>query len=903
MAEENTIVVDKELRITDLLDVSILQQMQDAFSKMTGMAAITTDADGTAVTEGSRCAEFCTLYTRKTELGCSRCVQCDKLGAERALRRGRSITYFCHADMVEFAAPVMAGDQMVGCIIGGQVRTDTPEELKVKTLARELGVDPEDYWEAACKVSIMPKEAIDRAAEFLYTIANILSDMAYSRYLMHQAKVEIERAANMKSDFLANMSHEIRTPMNAVIGMAEMALREELPENARKYMNEIKVSGKSLLTIINDILDFSKIESGKMDIQLSEYEPMSIINDITNIVLARLGDKDVEFILDVDPDIPNRLLGDNERIKQVLLNITNNAIKFTHQGQVILHFGFEQRTEEEIILKLAVEDTGIGIKEQDLSKLFQAFQQLDSKRNRNIEGTGLGLAISKRLLALMNGSISVESEYGKGSIFSFEVPQKVLDSKASISIKKDERIVAAALVANGYVRHQLRASVRRLGATYMNLQKEEEVAILEEKGASYLFVDVPELSECLRKFVKDNPQLTLVWISDGGEESVKEFTNVRVVKKPIYALNIAQIFNNESLGFAYEEQNAEFFEFIAPEAEVLIVDDNAINLTVAEGLMEPLKMKIDTATSGKDALNKISKKRYDIVFMDHMMPEMDGVETTHAIRKYYQKYADVPIIALTANAVDGTKEMFLREGMNDFVAKPIELRILVSKIKCWLPPEKVQRLSKEEQAALEQEKETVALPEIGDLDVRSAFALLGSEKLFWSVLKDYYRVIEQKSKNIKSFEEAEDWPAYTIEVHALKSASRQIGAHVLADQAARLEQAGNEKDGELIHAATKSLLSRYRAYLPVLEPYFTEEEEDASGKELIPQETLKALFAQLREAMEDLDMDAMEEVVLEMKNYRYEEEAVDLFKRLQTAVENIDIETCEDILAEWGAEE
>ncbi len=898
MVEENTIV-DRELHITDLLDVGTLQKMQDAFSKMTGMAVITTNADGTAVTEGSLCAEFCTNFTRKTELGCSRCEQCDKLGAERALRRGRSITYFCHADMVEFAAPVMAGEQMVGCIIGGQVRTDAPEELKVKSIARELGLDPEDYWKAACKVSIMPKEAIDRAAEFLYTIANILSDMAYSRYLMHRAKVEIERAANMKSDFLANMSHEIRTPMNAVIGMAEMALREELPENARQYINEIKVSGKSLLTIINDILDFSKIESGKMDIQPVEYEPMSIINDITNIVMARLGDKEVEFILDVNPDIPHRLLGDNDRIKQVLLNITNNAIKFTNQGQVILHFGFEQRSEDEILLKLAVEDTGIGIKEQDLSKLFQAFQQLDSKRNRNIEGTGLGLAISKRLLSLMDGSISVQSEYGKGSTFAFELPQKVLDGKASITIKDKKAIAAAGLVANGYVRHQLKASVRRLGAKYVKLQKEEEIYALQEQGVSYLFVDAPTLSEGLRSFVEGNPQITLVWISEGGEDAIRELANVRIVKKPVYTLNIAQIFNNESLHFDYEEQNEDLFEFIAPEAEVLIVDDNAINLTVAEGLMEPLKMKLDSAASGKEALEKISKKRYDIVFMDHMMPEMDGVETTHAIRKFYKKYADVPIIALTANAVDGTMEMFLKEGMNDFVAKPIELRILVSKIKRWLPVEKIQKISKQELAAMEQEKEKVTLPEIGDLDVQTAYTLLGSEKLFWSVLKDYYRVIEQKATTIKALEEAEDWSAYTIEVHALKSASRQIGAHVLADQAARLEQAGNERDGELIHAATKALLSRYRSYLPVLEPFFVENEEDGAEKEPVAADILKALFAQLREAMDDLDMDGMEAVVEEMKKYRYEGTAAELFKRLQTAVENIDVETCEDILAEW----
>lgn len=895
---EEKAIVDKALRLTDLLDVSILQQMQDAFSKMTGMSALTTNADGTAVTEGSHFSEFCTNYTRKTELGCSRCEQCDKIGAERALRRGRSITYFCHADMVEFAAPVMAGNQMVGCIIGGQVRTDAPEELRVKSIAREIGVDPEEYWEAACKVSIMPKDAIDRAAEFLYTIANILSDMAYSRYLMNIAKQEIERAANMKSDFLANMSHEIRTPMNAVIGMAEMALREELPENARQYINEIKVSGKSLLTIINDILDFSKIESGKMTIQPIEYEPMSIVNDVTNILMARVEEKDVEFLLDVDPNIPNRLYGDNERIKQVLLNIANNAIKFTRQGQVVLHLGYEKKSEDEIVLKFAVEDTGIGIKEKDLSKLFQAFQQLDSKRNRNIEGTGLGLAISKHLLSLMGGNINVKSVYEKGSTFSFEVPQKVLDFTPSISIKEEKQIVAAGLLSNGYVKQQLRASVLRLGAKYVNLNNEEEFSLLKEKEVSYLFLEVPVLSEGTRKFAEDNPQITIVWITSEDGREYRNIPNMRIVKKPVYALNIAQIFNNESLHYDYEEQNAELFEFVAPTAEVLIVDDNAINLTVAEGLMEPLEMQIDTALSGKEAIDKIGQKKYDIIFMDHMMPELDGVETTHVIRKFYRDYDNVPIIALTANAVDGTMEMFLREGMNDFVAKPIELKILIAKIKRWLPEDKIQKLSQEQVSAKEAEQK-VSLPEIGDLDVQTAYALLGSEKLFWGVLKDYYRVIEQKSELISRYEEEEDWPAYTIEVHALKSASRQIGATTLAEQAARLEQAGNEKDGDLIHAATKSLLSRYRSYLPVLEPFCSEKEEDDTDKELASRDTLDTIFAGLRDAMEELDMDGMEAAMEAMKQYRYEGKQAELFIRMQTAVDNIDVEACEDILGEW----
>ncbi len=886
----------KKLQLSDLVDIDTLQRIQDAFSNMTGIAALTTDADGIPVTEGSNFTEFCNEYTRKSKVGCEKCIQCDKYGAERALKRGKAMTYFCHAGMVEFSAPIMAKNEMLGCFVGGQVLVAPPEEDYVRKIAEEIGVDPEEYVAAARKVPIVPKEKIDSAAEFLYTIANVISDITYSRYLMYQAKEEMKMVANMKSDFLANMSHEIRTPMNAVIGMAEMALRENLSDSAREYINEIKSSGKSLLTIINDVLDFSKIESGKLDILPVEYEPMSIVNDVSNIVVTRLEDKDVELILDINPNIPNKLLGDNDRIKQVILNIVNNAVKFTNKGQVVLHLTFEENGDSDIILKGAVEDTGIGIKKEDLPKLFQSFQQLDSKRNRNIEGTGLGLAICKQLLALMGGSIDVTSIYEEGSTFSFEIPQKVLDNKPSISVKSETRIVAAGLMSNRYVRRQLRDSIRKLGALYVDLPDEEEISLLYEKGASYFFVESPLLSDKIREFIERNPQITTVLITNPTENIGHDIKNIRIVKKPVYTLNIAMIFNNEDIRYDYFESNAGIFDFIAPDAKILIVDDNAINLTVAEGLLEPLKMQIDTATGGKEAVEKISEKMYDLVFMDHMMPEIDGVETTRIIRRFHKEYDTVPIIALTANAVDGTMEMFLSEGMDDFVAKPIEIRVLVSKVKRWLPADKIQ---KQHVSEAEETEHTTKKLKIGDLDVESALQLVGTEKLFWSVLRDYYKVIEQKTASIREYEKTENWPAYTIEVHALKSASRQVGAHSLSEKAARLEKAGNDCDAELIHRDTEEMLQQYCSYIPVLRPYFEESKKKDVEKKQISSEKIKAFFEALRMAIEDLDIDTMEEITGKMEGYCYEDEQAALFKQLQEAVERIDVDACEDIIRNW----
>lgn len=888
--------MEENLYITDLVDIEILQRMQDAFSKMTGIAALTTDHNGVAVTKGSNFSDFCMKYTRRSEIGCARCEQCDRMGAELALEKGMSITYPCHAGLVDFAAPIMAHNKIVGCFIGGQILTKEPDYEQVAKIAEEIGVDPEEYVKAIQKVYILKQDQVDKAAEFLYTIAGVLSDMAYSRYLTFQASQDIEHVANMKSDFLANMSHEIRTPMNAVIGMAEMALREELPPAARDYINQIKSSGKALLTIINDILDFSKIESGKMDINIVEYEPMSIINDVSNIIMTRIGEKDVELILDIAPDIPNKLLGDNIRIKQIIVNLANNAVKFTQKGQVLLKMDFKRISREQLELQVCIKDTGIGIKKQDLGKLFQAFQQVDSKRNRNIEGTGLGLAISKRLLQLMDGDIHVESEYEKGSTFSFVLPQQVIEECPSITVKEENNAIVADFMTNFFISGQLKKDCERLKAEYLFLESESELSSLIEKEKEvFLFLEQINLTPPVEDFIRANPQIIAILLVGFNVTVEYPMPNLVIVKKPIYALNLAMILRHENIHII-SEGDAVDFDFIAPEAEVLIVDDNAINLTVAEGLLEPLKMQIDTATSGKEAIGKISIHKYDAILMDHMMPELDGVETTHIIRRFHEEYEDVPIIALTANAVEGTREMFLKEGMNDFVAKPIELRILAAKMKQWLPAEKIKKINNEDSKKKQQE---VSLPQIGDLDIAFSMKLLGSEKLFWKVLKDYYRVIEKKADLLKELEQKEDWEAYTIEAHALKSASKQIGAMSLSARAAAMEKAGNEKDGAQIHQNTDEMIAQYRQYIPLLAEYFEEESVDVRLRETMTEEIRDGLFSDMREALENLDMDHMEEVAEQMRQYQCQDWEQELVKQLYNAVEEIDVDACEGILAQW----
>ncbi|MBR3636761.1 MAG: response regulator [Lachnospiraceae bacterium] len=536
---------------------------------------------------------------------------------------------------------------------------------------------------------------------------------------MEEKNEEANNALEAKANFLANMSHEIRTPMNAIYGMAELLDQKDFAEEEKGYIDTIRKSSENLLAIINEILDFSKIDSGKMEITKEEYHFNSLIHDVLSIIEFRMKNRSVKLIYDIAPDIPRVLIGDELRIRQILINLLNNAVNFTHRGHIALRIFWEPDLDGNGYMHVSVEDTGIGISQADMNKLFTAFGQIDTKKNRNVEGTGLGLVITKRLLNLMGGDITVRSKVNEGSTFSFVLHQIVKDPRPS------------------------------------NYNSNHEKVTVENAGYKITFK--------------------------------------------------------------------------APTARVMIVDDNKVNLTVASELMKRFGFEAVMVESGMEAYNRIEEHlvEYDLVFMDHMMPVMDGVEATRKIRALPTQYAKkLPIVALTANAIKGVERQFKEAGMNDYLAKPIHMNQLGEILKRWIPLEKQVHIvnGQEIQPTLSVPADTGSLPmpdstEIIDLlkgiDVEDGLRNCGGSKsVYLKVLTTF-----ASSNLLASLQEyfiKGDLENYTVMAHSIRGACRNIGANDVADQAYELECAGRDEDVEFINKYHKTFCENYSEVLRIV---------------------------------------------------------------------------------------
>ncbi len=539
----------------------------------------------------------------------------------------------------------------------------------------------------------------------------LLVDITEQYVLMERVREEKERAdaANQaKSAFVSNVSHEIRTPMNAIVGMTQIMLRRDLPEQDRQYLMNIRNSGNALLTIVNDLLDMSKIEAGKMELVDEEYDFMGMLSDLGMIILNRIGSKPVELLYDIDPDIPAKLYGDALRIRQIIINLMNNATKFTEEGYVCLTVQVNSLQQEDLELFVSVQDTGQGIKEEDLGKLFGTFQQVDTSKNHHKEGTGLGLSISRQLVELMNGNIGVKSEYGKGSEFYFTIHQRVVDTSRAAELAEGREAVILGRMRNEAANRMLKALTGRYGLYF-----KEDLMSVEQNGIPvFCFTDQYDiLGDAEKQKLAELGAVVCGMQNPMAESDFPE--GMLTMNKPLYSYNFCNLIEDrhrqdmgrDAVNIADEGAAAgnkasrkrdeegdssvniqeDELDFRAPEACVLIVDDNEINCMVAEEMLKPLEMQMEIAVDGRQALEMVRKKEYDLIFMDHFMPVMNGIEAAKEIRKlegaYYKK---VPIIALTANTAKEQQEEYLQAGMSDFLSKPIDMAELYQMVRKWL---------------------------------------------------------------------------------------------------------------------------------------------------------------------------------------------------------------------------
>ena len=607
------------------------------------------------------------------------------------------------------------------------------------------------------------------------TIAN--PDAVLVRLLKEQTE-RADAANRAKSDFLAKMSHEIRTPINAVLGMNEMIIRESGEQDIKKYAADIKGSAHNLLGIINEILDSSKIESGKMVLSQARYDMASLLYDIQNMFDIKAKEKGLELNFEVDRFIPSEYYGDDLRIKQVLINILNNAIKYTPSGSVTVKLKGRREGDNEI-LTFTVKDTGVGIKEEDVEKLFAKYTRIEDRQNRYVEGTGLGINIVIQLLKLMGSELKVNSLYGEGSEFYFDIVQKI-----------------------------------------------------------------------------------------ENEEAIGDFRDK--------ALNV------------YEEDEY-VSEYIAPNAKILVVDDNAMNRKVFRNFIKHTQIQLTEASSGLECLELVKENDFDVIFLDHMMPEMDGIETLHAMRNR-RMCDDIPVIVLTANAVKGAKAYYLREGFSDFLSKPI-LPEKLDKILLEYIPKDLLIVSENDLGSSKKEnkKESREITfEVAEFDFEYALRILGSEELLMDTLKDFYNMLNTLPNKLDdlfdNISNEEGLKNYRIEVHALKSVAATVGAILLSKLARIIESAATNNEEDKVMILHSILIEEIEKHRERLGDIF--EETTIESKEL-DVNTINMYLQMMKASLTNKEYNVTDYLFGEISVYEYPEEVRKDIEKLKNYIANL----------------
>ena len=667
-------------------------------------------------------------------------------------------------------------------------------------------------------------------------------------------KIAIDTAyeeSRSKSNFLAKMSHEIRTPMNAIIGMTELALREKEADLIHKHIYTVKQAGTHLLSLINDILDFSKIERGKLEILPGDYLLSSLANDVISIIRMKLIDSQIRFAVNVDSNIPNELFGDETRVRQVLLNILSNAVKYTEKGFISFSVSFDEINNENINLIIEVMDTGRGIKQENIEKLFNEYEQVDQEKNKGIEGIGLGLAITWSLTKAMGGDIQVYSEYGKGSIFTIIIPQRKRSNKILAKIYEPESKNVIVYERREIYANSIVYSILNMGVKCTLVENDKELSEkLMGNKYEFLFISYILMRRNLDSINKYASNTKIVILTEFGEAIPS--VNLNIISMPVYSISIANILNGVAESFNYNENKGYVIKFVAPSVKILIVDDINTNLKVAEGLLLPYKMRIDLCNSGKEAISAIEENRYDLIFMDHKMPEMDGVEATRIIRSkavIEKYYGNVPIIALTANAIGNMKEMFLQNGFNDFLSKPIDVIKLNIILEKWVPLDKKNTVHKSNYKNIPDNNKNNIIIEGFDVEKGILFSG-GNPDSYIDTLAIFYKDGLKKINELNHYLESYNIELYNISIHAIKSALANVGAFALSEEAKSLEEASTRLDKDYIKINNVLFINKLKMALNEIEVILAknemiDENDSKAGMKIITpilQKLLNAIY-------------------------------------------------------------
>ena len=693
-----------------------------------------------------------------------------------------------------------------------------------------------------------------------------------------------------KSSFLARMSHEIRTPMNSILGMAELIQRKAVSSEIKEYIEIIQNSGNTLLTIINDILDFSKIESQRLQLQNHNYYIASVINDMVNMIRPRVAEKSLDFLVNVDSSIPIQLYGDDMRLRQILTNLLSNAVKYTRRGFISLDIWMERINEKTIRLVCAVQDSGIGIKVEDQQKLFKEFSRIEAKANQGIQGTGLGLVISQALCCAMGGDITLTSEYHKGSVFKASIIQEFDKNTPIAQVNSRETKQVLFYDWRPHYVDSMTNMFKSLGVTAVCSEGFQEfIKDLENGDYNYSFISSKYAMDCIHVLGKRTVPLQLVIMVEPGETSV--YRDITSILMPVYSITMANVLNDVFEGVQFADSNLKI-HFTSPSSKILIVDDISTNLRVAKELMAPYEMNVHTALSGPEALGLIKNNYYDLVFMDHMMPGMDGLEATALIRGLDSEddyYSKLPIIALTANVLSDQQEMFLENGIDDFLAKPIDVQKLNDILEKWLPAEKLIKSSQAVSDTKSAEEEPLVIPGV---DVELGLRNSGSTRaVFLNILTDFCKDVETRLIQISDALDRKDTGLYITLVHAIKGAARSIGAVEVGEKAAWLENEAPTAAPEIIREKTEELDDELRNLIIYIRSVAAEAD---NGADLMDISVLR--LEALKTALEEMDIEAVNRMLLayaslsldaKTKNIMSEVEQYILMFEFEKAIEKI----------------